>query len=102
MLYLLSVVCRLFHSLAESYGELHAGARHTLLIAQLLAQLMHALQQLIAGKREGERERKCVCVCVCVCVRACACVCVRVSVCVEMKRECQTSGKHNNRKSQAQ
>ena len=42
----------------------------------------------------------CVCACVCACVRVCVCACVRV--CVKMKRECQTNGKHDKRKSQAQ
>ena len=42
----------------------------------------------------------CVCICMCVCV--CICVCVCVCVCVKMKRECQTNGKHDKRKSQAQ
>ena len=49
----------------------------------------------------------CVCVCVCVCMHAhmcvcvCVCVCVTVCLCVKMKRECQTNGKDDKRKSQA-
>ena len=49
-------------------------------------------------------ECTCTIMCVFVCVRVClrVCMCVRMCVCVKMKRECQTNGKHDKRKSQAQ
>ena len=47
-------------------------------------------------------ECTCRIMCVFVCVRVCLRVCMCVCVCVKMKRECQTNGKHDKRKSQAQ